>query len=104
MGKKVQCFIWDLLNKGVEDHVFIIVLLAIILFWVQDDKDLQNLRFNYVPKKMNEHEFWKYYFMAVDRVKQSVSQEDTSADTDCNIDQDQAEFEVSVFEFCSLLC
>lgn len=59
----------------------------------EDDKDLQNLRFNYVPKKMNEHEFWKYYFMAVDRVKQSVSQEDTSADTDCNIDQDQAEFE-----------
>ncbi|KAH7280441.1 hypothetical protein KP509_37G067800 [Ceratopteris richardii] len=39
----------------------------------KDDDDLQNLRFSYVPKKMKEHDFWKYYSIAVERVKQNVS-------------------------------
>ena len=39
---------------------------------LQDNKELQNLKFEFVPTKMQEDEFWKCFFMTVDQVKQEV--------------------------------
>lgn len=33
---------------------------------------LRDLWFQYVPKKMTEHEFWRRYFVAVKRLRQEV--------------------------------
>lgn len=41
------------------------------------DEALKDLWFEYVPKKMKEHEFWRRYFIAVKRLRQEV------IDSDC---------------------
>ncbi|KAI5054838.1 hypothetical protein GOP47_0029983 [Adiantum capillus-veneris] len=59
----------------------------------EDDKDFQNLRFDYVPNKMEEHQFWKYYMMAIDRVKQNFTHVSKLAGIDGSLDQDQPALE-----------
>ncbi|EFJ24220.1 hypothetical protein SELMODRAFT_442493 [Selaginella moellendorffii] len=41
------------------------------------DKDLQALRFHFVPKAMKEKEFWRRYFAAVRRVKRGLYSNET---------------------------
>lgn len=36
---------------------------------MQYDENLRNLRFQYVPKRMKEQEFWRRYFIAVRNIK-----------------------------------
>ncbi|MCO5604979.1 hypothetical protein L7F22_059154 [Adiantum nelumboides] len=59
----------------------------------EDDKDLQNLRFDYVPNKMQEHQFWKYYMIAIDRVKKNLSPVSQLSGIDDSVDQDQPDLE-----------
>ncbi|MCO5601215.1 hypothetical protein L7F22_055334 [Adiantum nelumboides] len=59
----------------------------------EDDKDFQNLRFDYVPNKMQEHQFWKYYIIAIDRVKKNFSPVSQLSGIDDSVDQDQPDLE-----------
>lgn len=60
--------------KSVHD---ILCFSASHYFHLQVDEALKDLWFEYVPKKMKEHEFWRRYFIAVKRVRQEV------IDSDC---------------------
>lgn len=45
--------------------------------YMQVDKVLKDLWFQYVPKKMKEQEFWRRYFIAVKRIRQDVINSDS---------------------------
>ena len=55
---------------------------------------MQNLKFEFVPEKIQEDEFWKCTFMTVDRVKQEVHCLDKWVDNN-SLFQYQPESEVS---------
>ncbi|XP_065057935.1 synapse-associated protein 1-like [Rhopilema esculentum] len=57
--------------SGVDFHFDLEVVMPVALKILEQDQELQNMRFSLVPKKIKEEKFWHNYFYRVSLIKQS---------------------------------